>query len=144
MTTHSFKLHTAQSCSFKVAQLTCFMFFQSLNDFKMMERFFVLLLLFSSVSIFTSESVTVRTMYGDIRGTVMAAPPIPGSAVTKVNAFLGIPFAAPPVGELRFQPPKPAQAWKPKAYNATQFGKACIQDPYWLNRFVRPGMKNFT
>ena len=148
--------HTSH-CIFKFLSgqslATFFTFFQSLNDLKMKERSFVLLLLFMIFSILTffeetgaetTEGVTVRTKYGDIRGTVMPAPPILGSAVTKVNTFLGIPFAVPPVGELRFQPPKPAQAWKPKVYKATQFGKPCIQDPSWWNRFVGPGMNNLT
>ena len=73
------------------------------------------------------NNITARTEYGDIRGTVMPAPPIPVSAATKVNAFLGILFAAPPVGELRFQPPKPARAWKPSIYDATYFRRVCTQ-----------------
>ncbi|KAL6437222.1 hypothetical protein ACFW04_005044 [Cataglyphis niger] len=28
-----------------------------------------------------------------------------------IHAFLGIPYAAPPIGELRFAPPQPATAW---------------------------------
>ena len=27
-------------------------------------------------------------------------------------AFMGIPYAAPPVGDLRFKPPQPAKSWK--------------------------------
>ena len=99
--------HTSH-CIFKFLSgqslATFFTFFQSLNDLKMKERSFVLLLLFMIFSILTffeetgaetTEGVTVRTKYGDIRGTVMPAPPILGSAVTKVNTFLGIPFAVP-------------------------------------------------
>ena len=90
-----------------------------------------------------ADTVTVRTKYGDIEGTAMAAPPMPGSAVTKVSTFLGIPFAAPPVGELRFQPPKPATAWKPKVYKATQFGKVCIQQTGFLDAALKTMFPNF-
>ena len=44
----------------------------------------------------------------------------------KVVAFKGIPFAAPPVGSLRWQPPQPAAKWK--GVRATKdFGSRCIQ-----------------
>ena len=42
------------------------------------------------------------TANGPVRGV---AVPISGRAV---NEFLGIPYAAPPVGALRWQPPQPA------------------------------------
>ena len=44
----------------------------------------------------------------------------------KVMAFKGIPFAAPPVGDLRWKPPQPAAKWKD--VRATKdFGSHCIQ-----------------
>jgi len=43
-----------------------------------------------------------------------------------VNAFLGIPFAKPPVGDLRFRLPV-ANAPYEGTYNATAFGTSCIQ-----------------
>jgi para-nitrobenzyl esterase len=44
----------------------------------------------------------------------------------KVRAYLGIPYAAPPVGELRWQAPRPAAAWK-GVRPATAFGHHCFQ-----------------
>jgi para-nitrobenzyl esterase len=41
-------------------------------------------------------------------------------------AFLGIPYAAPPLGTLRFAPPAPPQAW-PGLREATRFGPASLQ-----------------
>jgi len=43
-----------------------------------------------------------------------------------VQAFLGIPFAAPPVGELRWRAPQPAATWT-GTRDATDFGASCMQ-----------------
>lgn len=48
----------------------------------------------------------------------------PGGA----RAFLGIPYARPPLGELRFQPPQPAERWH-GVLEATAFGPSCMQNP---------------
>ena len=43
-----------------------------------------------------------------------------------VNIFLGIPYAAPPVGNLRWQPPQPVKRWK-GTLDASQYGNTCPQ-----------------
>lgn len=43
------------------------------------------------------------------------------------SAYLGIPFAAPPVGELRWKAPEPAAPWQ-GTKSATALGHACKQD----------------
>ncbi len=54
-----------------------------------------------------------------------------GSSQNEV-AFLGIPYAAAPVGDLRWKPPQPANRW-PGTRKATQFGASCPQLPAtWL------------
>ena len=50
-----------------------------------------------------------------------------GSVDGGITVFRGLPFAAPPVGALRWQPPAPATSW-PAVREATAFGKACPQD----------------
>jgi para-nitrobenzyl esterase len=50
---------------------------------------------------------------------------VPGKDASIVS-FKGIPFAAPPVGDLRWKAPKPVVAWK-GVKKADQFGKSCIQ-----------------
>jgi para-nitrobenzyl esterase len=49
-----------------------------------------------------------------------------GSSADGVRAFLGIPYAAPPVGPLRFLPPKEATAWSTPR-DTTAFGPNCAQ-----------------
>ncbi len=57
---------------------------------------------------------------------ITANGPVRGLAVGSVDEFLGIPYAAPPVGALRWQPPQPAAGWS-GARDATQFGSHCPQ-----------------
>jgi para-nitrobenzyl esterase len=46
-----------------------------------------------------------------------------------VRVYLGIPYAAPPVGSLRWKAPQPAQQWQ-GVRQATAFGNSCMQVPY--------------
>jgi para-nitrobenzyl esterase len=52
--------------------------------------------------------------------------PVEGVAAKGVDQFLGIPYAAPPVGERRWRPPAPAASWT-GVRQATRFGPACAQ-----------------
>jgi len=47
----------------------------------------------------------------------------------EVLAWKGIPFAAPPVGELRWRPPQPVPAWA-GVLNADRFKSDCAQEPF--------------
>jgi para-nitrobenzyl esterase len=49
-----------------------------------------------------------------------------GNASEGADAFLGIPYAAPPTGNLRWRPPEPALPWQ-GVRDAKAFGKACVQ-----------------
>jgi para-nitrobenzyl esterase len=52
--------------------------------------------------------------------------PIQGAIVGETRAFLGIPYAAPPVGDLRWKPPQPHAPWT-EPLDATQKGPRCPQ-----------------
>ena len=58
----------------------------------------------------------VHTAQGDVAGVTSGA----------VESFKGIPFAAPPVGDLRWKPPGPAPIWK-GVRSAEAFGPVCMQ-----------------
>jgi para-nitrobenzyl esterase len=66
------------------------------------------------------ESPVARLESGKIRGE---AVDVNG---TKVEVFRGIPFAAPPVGKLRWRPPQPVKPWK-GVRESIAFAPACLQ-----------------
>ena len=87
----------------------------------------------------------VQTVYGPVRGFVDDG----------MRKFLGIPYAAPPVGELRWRPPKTPEPWT-EPLKAVAFGPVCAQtsacfpgfghessteDCLYLNVFVPAGHK---
>ena len=49
-----------------------------------------------------------------------------GTSVDGVASFKGIPFAAPPVGELRWKAPQPVPAWQ-GVRKADTYGPSCMQ-----------------
>jgi len=49
-----------------------------------------------------------------------------GATAGTVTSFKNIPFAAPPVGDLRWRPPQPAKPWT-GVRDATQLGPQCMQ-----------------
>jgi len=50
-------------------------------------------------------------------------------AEENIRSYKGIPFAAPPVGDLRWKPPQPVKAWD-GVRKAEEFGPDCPQAPY--------------
>jgi para-nitrobenzyl esterase len=58
-----------------------------------------------------------------------------------VVSFKGIPYARPPVGDLRWKPPVPVSAWQ-GAREATTFGPACIQKTSASTAFYQNNLPN--
>ena len=52
--------------------------------------------------------------------------PVQGTVIGQARAFLGIPYAAPPVDELRFKSPQPADPWT-EAHDGSEVGPECAQ-----------------
>jgi para-nitrobenzyl esterase len=77
------------------------------------------------------NSLVVKTDTGKVRSKL--------STDGQVRAFLGIPYAAPPVGPLRWQPPQPAEKWH-GVRDATDFGHRCVQPDIFHDMIFRdPG-----
>ncbi|WP_353250466.1 carboxylesterase/lipase family protein [Salinisphaera sp. T31B1] len=55
-----------------------------------------------------------------------SAGPVQGRVENEVEQFLGIPYAAPPVGDLRWRPPESVQPWT-ETREAVAFGNTCAQ-----------------
>ena len=51
-----------------------------------------------------------------------------GKHAEGVDQFLGVPYAAPPVGALRWQAPQPVRPWT-GVRDATSYGNRCAQLP---------------
>jgi para-nitrobenzyl esterase len=83
---------------------------------------FIALLLVSILAFASSlsgqEPKSVRTDSGPVQGTVENG----------ITIYKGIPFAAPPLGDLRWRAPKSAAPWK-NVLQADKFAPACMQVP---------------
>ncbi len=60
----------------------------------------------------------VQTSYGMVQGVQEGT----------ISSWKGIPYAQPPLGERRFRPPQPPEAW-PGVLQTTQFGPMAMQPP---------------
>jgi para-nitrobenzyl esterase len=75
----------------------------------------------------SDRALIVRTASGAVRGV----------AVADGYAFRGIPYAAPPIGSLRWRPPRPPADWS-GVRDATEFAASCPQAAPF-NPFFPPG-----
>jgi para-nitrobenzyl esterase len=66
-----------------------------------------------------AETLIVKTADGKVHGKLINND--------KVNAYQSIPYAAPPVGKLRWQAPQPVLSWN-SVFDATKYGHRCGQN----------------
>ncbi|XP_053458053.1 liver carboxylesterase 1-like isoform X2 [Nycticebus coucang] len=77
----------------------------------------------STASGHPSSAPVVDTVHGPVLGKSVSLEGFP----QPVTVFLGVPFAKPPLGALRFAPPQPAEPWS-FAKNTTSYPPMCSQD----------------
>lgn len=93
----------------------------------------------------TFANLTAPGEGGHAEGDLLAqtaAGPLRGTEVGPAIAFMGIPYARPPVGELRWEPPQPAVPWT-QVRDASRPGQACTQSPAGLVPFLAPMAKAY-
>ncbi|KAI8499857.1 Carboxylesterase 5A [Branchiostoma belcheri] len=73
-----------------------------------------------------ADGVVVSTTYGDVDGVEFTPSYIGGAVFDSIYTFKGIPYAAPPVGDLRWRPPQDPASWT-GVRDASQFGSRCPQ-----------------
>jgi para-nitrobenzyl esterase len=73
----------------------------------------------AGTTVLAAQGLNVRTASGEVAGVK--------SQQSAVVAFKGIPFAAPPVGDLRWAPPAPEASWK-GVRKADALGASCMQN----------------
>jgi para-nitrobenzyl esterase len=88
----------------------------------------VILLLGASLAAGMLSPVAIAQNRHNRDGTVVrtAEGPVRGFLKNGVDVFLGIPYAAPPVGALRWMPPQPAKHWE-EPLEATHYANTCPQ-----------------
>lgn len=69
----------------------------------------------------------VHVSTGQLRGVLRGSTAV----------FLGIPYAAPPVGALRWREPQPAASWT-GVHDASKPGNSCSQVPTGIELFIKP------
>ncbi|XP_069701780.1 esterase E4-like isoform X2 [Periplaneta americana] len=83
--------------------------------------FCVLVLLAPSVVTAAEEEPVVQTKQGPVKGFTVTT-----YREQETLVFLGIPYAKPPVGDLRFKPPRPPDPWN-GTFEAFEEGNECPQ-----------------
>jgi len=78
--------------------------------------------LVASAALFLGNQAAAQIHQADVTGGTVA-----GEVADGLSMYKGIPFAAPPVGELRWKAPQPVVPWN-GVRQATDFGAACMQD----------------
>lgn len=74
----------------------------------------------------SEEGLVVVTESGPVEGLECTSAWVGGCSGSGVEKFLGIPYAVPPVGALRWTPPQPRGRWA-GVFKATAFGDVCTQ-----------------
>ncbi|KAG7280828.1 hypothetical protein CRUP_010810 [Coryphaenoides rupestris] len=78
-----------------------------------------------------TQGPLVNTRLGAVRGQYLVVK----GQEAKVQAYLGIPFAQPPVGQLRLSPPLPAEPWETPR-DATKQPRLCIQNRGFIDMLM--------
>ncbi|MGA9060659.1 MAG: carboxylesterase family protein [Terracidiphilus sp.] len=80
-----------------------------------------------------ADSLKVKSEQGKVHGKLINDG--------KVRAFLGLPYATPPVGDLRWKAPEPPVRWK-GVRDATHYGAHCVQGIVYKDMVFQDGVES--
>jgi para-nitrobenzyl esterase len=81
-----------------------------------------------SIALVLLAALPVHAALADITEAKVTGGAVSGVVENGISMFKGIPFAAPPVGDLRWKAPAPVRPWT-GVMKADTFAKACMQAP---------------
>ena len=81
---------------------------------------------FAIISLTGCQAADMRTNDQKTSTIQTQSGKLTGLKENDLNVYRGIPFAAPPVGELRWKPPQSPSSWE-GTFAANEFGNACMQ-----------------
>jgi len=85
-----------------------------------------------------TSAKAVDTINGRVDGNT-----VPLDDGTIIHSWYGIPYAKPPIGDLRFERPQLPDNWE-GVLQATNLPDSCIQDPVGLLWMTHPGWNNYS
>lgn len=80
------------------------------------------------IALLLLAALPVNAAFADINQAAVTGGAVSGVVTDGISIFKGIPFAAPPVGDLRWKAPAPVKAWT-GVRQANAFANACMQAP---------------
>jgi len=82
-----------------------------------------------SIALILLSLLPLKAAIADITQVKVTGGAVVGTAENGIAIFKGIPFAAPPVGDLRWKAPAPVKSWS-GLRKADAFADACMQAPH--------------
>jgi para-nitrobenzyl esterase len=91
----------------------------------------------SIVAVLISTFLSGVLVMAQVQSAAVTGGRVEGVLADGVVSFKGVPFAAPPVGDLRWKAPQPVKPWS-GVKKADSFGAMCMQDPNFGRIFGGP------
>lgn len=91
----------------------------------------------SSVVLAGIAALSIGTAVAQVNSATVTGGRVDGVVSDGVASFKGVPFAAPPVGALRWKAPQPVVAWS-GTRKADTYGPSCMQDANFAKIFGAP------
>jgi para-nitrobenzyl esterase len=88
-------------------------------------------------TLMASAILCTHTALAQVQSVTVSGGKLTGVQADGIVSFKGIPFAAPPLGDLRWRAPQPVKPWSGEK-KADKFGPSCMQDASFARIFGAP------